>query len=158
YIEDRSWTTGITEGPSLAEYFTRAGARAVVVDPRDLRLKDNDVWAGDLPVDIVYRNMEMRDLVAIEKEEGHLRALEQALARDRVVSSIWGDFDHKSLWEVLDTPEVARHLTAAERAFLRRHVPWTRTLRHTFTRTPDRDRADLLEYVRTHREGLVIKP
>lgn len=158
YIEDRSWTTGITEGPSLADYFTAAGARAVVVDPRELRLRDNDIWAGDMPVDIVYRNMEMRDLVEIEKEEGHLRALEQAFARDQVVSSIWGDFDHKSLWEVLDTPEVGRQLTAAERAFLRAHVPWTRTLRHAFTRTPEGDRADLLEHVRQNRERLVIKP
>ena len=158
YIEDRSWTTGITEGPSLAEYFNRAGARAIVVDPRELRLKDNDIWAGDLPIDIVYRNMEMRDLVAIEKAEGHLRALEQAFARNQVVSSIWGDFDHKSLWEVLDTPEIGRQLTAAERHFLKKHIPWTRTLRHAFTRTPEGDRADLLEYVRTHRERLVIKP
>jgi len=158
YIEDRSWTTGITEGPSLAEYFTALGATTVVVDPRELRLKDNDIWAGDLPVDIVYRNMEMRDLVAIEKEEGHLRALEQAFARDQVVSSIWGDFDHKSLWEVLDTPEVQRHLSAGDRAFIKRHVPWTRTMRHAFTRTPERERADLLEYVRQHRDNLVIKP
>jgi hypothetical protein len=159
YIEDRTWTTGITEGPSLAEYFQARGVRAVVVDPRELRLKDSEIWAHDLPVDIVYRNMELRDLVAIEKEEGaHLRALEQAFARNQVVSSIWGEFDHKSLWEVLETPEVTRHLTAPERAFLRRHIPWTRTVRHTFTKCPDGERVDLLEFTARQRERLVLKP
>lgn len=159
YIEDRSWTTGITEGPSLAEYFRACGVQTVVVDPRELRMKDSEIYAGDLPVDVVYRNMEMRDLVAIEKEEGqHLRALEQAFARNQVVSSVWGDFDHKSLWEVLDTPEVVRHLTAPERAFLRRHIPWTRTVRHAFTKSPEGERVDLLDFIRAKRERLVLKP
>jgi hypothetical protein len=158
YVEDRTWTTGITEGPSLMEFFRSQGANAVVCDPRDLYMKGNEIWVGDLPVDAVYRNMEIRDLIAIEKEDGHLRAMEQAFARNQVVSSIWGDFDHKSLWELLDTPEALRGLSAAQRAYLRAHIPWTRMLRHAFTRSPEGERVDLLEFVRDNRQALVIKP
>ncbi|MBI4862649.1 MAG: hypothetical protein HY815_20675 [Candidatus Riflebacteria bacterium] len=158
YIQDRSWNTGITEGPSFQEWFKKRGVNLVVIDPRELSLKESEIYAGDVMIDIVYRNMEIRDLVSIEREHGHLRALEQAFARNQVVSSLWGDFDHKSLWELLDTPEATRRLTAAQRAFLRNHIPWTRTLRHTFTRTSDGERVDLLEHVRKNRESLVIKP
>jgi hypothetical protein len=85
--------------------------------------------------------------------------MQQAFATNRVVSSIAAELDQKSCWEVLGDPVLARrHFSGEERAFFRRHIPWTRLLRPGTTTLPDGSKGDLAEYVRHARETLVLKP
>ena len=79
--------------------------------------------------------------------------------QNRIVSSIGGDLDHKSCWEILTDDALAdAHFTAAERST----VPPPRAVdaRRERARDPDAAtaEADLLEFIRTHREELVLKP
>jgi hypothetical protein len=85
--------------------------------------------------------------------------MQHAFATNRVVSSIAAELDQKSCWEVLGDPVLARrHFSSEERAFFRRHLPWTRLLRPGTTTLPDGSRGDLADYVLHARENLVLKP
>ena len=159
WLEDREWEAGITEGPTLVERARRAGHPAAVADPRDFALRRGDVFLGGRPVDVAYRAIELRDLVAIERADGRpLVALREAVRRGRVLSPAEGDLDHKSLLEVWSAPRFLSLFTARERAVFRRHVPWTRLLGERRTEGPDGRTVDLPEYARRHRAGLVLKP
>jgi hypothetical protein len=158
WIEDQSWKGGITEGPSLMRALDDADRRAVVADPREVEWKDGRLFAAGAPVDLVYRSLELRDLVEIEQEGARLDGLREAFARGLVSSPPEGDLDHKSLLEIWSSPRFARLFNAAERAVLRRHVPWTRLLGARETEGPDGARIDLPAYARKKRRELVIKP
>jgi hypothetical protein len=159
WMEDRSWTTGITEGPSVVDWVNATGGRARVADPRDVRIRGDAVFVGDAPARTLYRAIELADLVAIEREQGApLAAMREAVRRGRVISAIDGDLDHKSLLEVFSSPRWAPLFDRAERAALRRHVPWTRLLGERRTEDERGRSVDLPAYARRARARLVVKP
>ena len=154
-LEDTTDRTGITEYPEIAAHFRRRGENAVHGDLRDLELtRGGKLVVGGEPVAVILRNFELRDLATIEQREGALPAVRAAFAQDRVVSSIAGDLDHKSLWEVLADP---RWKSAAPPA-LRSHLPWTRLVSDRAATLPGGRRGDLLAFVERNRERLVLKP
>jgi hypothetical protein len=122
-------------------------------------LRQGQVWYEDTPVDAAYRDYEVRDLIDLENEEGQDMQPMKALFRaNRIVSSMAGDFDHKSCWEVLTDPRFAKYWSADERRYFRRHVLWTRLLGDRRTTNPEGEMVDLPEYVRQNQEELVLKP
>src|SRR6185436_9188989 len=138
------------EQSHLVEYYR--AQRSIVLrhaDPRELRLDGDEVYYEDALVDVAYRDYEIRDLLALEREEGRpLDAIRALFRQNRMVSSIAGDLDHKSCWEVLTTDELAsRYFSVAERQLFRRHILWTRVVAERRVETPDGDR-DLPEYIR----------
>ncbi len=158
WLEDREWETGITEGPTLTRRLEDLGHPARVCDPRDLSFRRGDLFVRQRRVDVVYRGIELRDLLLIEEESGPLLALREAVRRGQVLSPIEGDLDHKSLLEIWSSSRFARRFSAAERAVFRRHVPWTRLLGERFTDGPDGRRIDLVAHAQRNRTRLVLKP
>ncbi|MHB8765882.1 MAG: hypothetical protein ACYDA8_16325, partial [Deferrisomatales bacterium] len=151
---------GPNEQPALTRYCReRHGVRVVHAEPRELRVVGDEVYAGDVRVDVLYRDYDLRSLIELGRELGHELAGMRALFRqNRVVSSIGGDLDHKGCFEVLtDDAVAADHFTAEERRLFHRHVLWTRVVAPRRTTLP-RGEGDLPEYVRRHREQLVLKP
>jgi carboxypeptidase Taq len=156
YVHD-----GPDEQAVLSKFLAeRHGLAIAHADPRDLRIVGDEVHCGDQPVDVAYRDYELRELIALEGELGRpLDAMRLLFRQNRVVSSLVGDFDHKSCWEVLTDPAIAEGLFGAEACRLfRRHVLWTRVLSDRRTTLPHLQEGDLLDYVRRHREQLVLKP
>lgn len=158
WLEDRAWETGITEGPTLVDQLRRAGHRAAVCDPRDLELVDDEIHHAGARVDIIYRAIELRDLLAIEDETGPLTVLREAVRKNLVLSPLQGDLDHKSILEVWSSKRFARLFTPAERRALARHVLWTRVLTARETDGLDGRPVDLARYVVQQRTRLVLKP
>jgi hypothetical protein len=159
WLEDRDWEAGITEGPTLVDRLRRMGHQASVCDPRQLSIRRGALHLGQRRVDVVYRGIELRDLLLIEQEEKRpLAAMREAVRRGQVLSPIEGDLDHKSLLEIWSSVRFARRFSATERAVFRRHVPWTRLLGERFTDGPDGRRVDLVAHARRHRARLVLKP
>jgi diaminobutyrate-2-oxoglutarate transaminase len=156
-LENRDWTLGITEMGSLERFLTARGVRCVVGDPRDLRDSPQLMLAGK-PIDLIYRNMELADFVALERDGHDMRAVRAAFKQNRVLSGLAGDFDHKSTWEVLTSKKTRHLIDPADRAFLRRHLLWTRLVRETRTEGPDGKMVELIPYIRTHQKSLVLKP
>jgi carboxypeptidase Taq len=159
-VEPKYVAEGPEEQSHLCEYFRATrGIELTHADPRELRLIGDDVYYEDVCVDVAYRDYELRDLLALEREDGiRLDAIRELFRQNRIVSSIGGDLDHKSCWEILTTEELAaRYFSIAERQLFRRHILWTRMVSERRAETPDGP-ADLVEYARTHREDLVLKP
>jgi carboxypeptidase Taq len=161
FVEPKYVHDGPDEQAVLAEYLaSRYGATITHADPRELHLKDGDVFYEDTPVDVAYRDYELRELAALENELGKpLDAMRMLFRENRVISSLVGDFDHKSVFEILTDEAISAKLFSADdRRLFRRHVLWTRIAGERRTTLPNGRSGELLEYARMNREQLVLKP
>jgi hypothetical protein len=161
FIEPKYAVEGIDEQEPLAEYYhQRHGLNVLHADPTELVVRDGDVWYEDHPVDIAYRDYEVRDLLELETTLGHrLEAVRMLFKQNRMVSSLAGDFDHKSCWELLtDARLTEKYFNAEERQVFRRHILWTRVVSARNTVLPDGTPGDLLDCIRKDQEILVMKP
>jgi hypothetical protein len=161
FVEPKYATEGTDEQEVLAQYYhDRHGLRVMHADPRELTIQGDEVLYDGTVVDIAYRDYEVRDLIRLEREDGvDVGPVRKLFRENRMVSSMGGDFDHKSCWEVLTDPALTnKYFTAEERQIFRRHVLWTRVLADRKTSLPEGDTGDLLDYVRTQHELLVLKP
>jgi carboxypeptidase Taq len=161
FIEPKYEHSGPDEQRVLAEFIQdKYGVAVVHVDPRELTLEGGEVCALGRAIDLAYRDYEVRDLIALERDAGaDMRPIRRLFADNRVVSSIAGDFDHKSGFELLTNPELAeRHFSPEERRLFAKHVLWTRVLAPRQTLTWDGSRVDLAQFALDAREALVLKP
>ncbi len=161
FVEPKYAGSGIDEQTALAEYYLqRHGLKVLHADPAELYIKHDEVWYEDTPVDVAYRDYEVRDLIALERDEGvNVEPMRKLFRENRMISTMAGEFDHKSAWEILTEPTLARkYFNADERQVFRRHVVWTRHLHDRNTTLPDGQTGDLLRFVRKNQEILVIKP
>jgi hypothetical protein len=158
-LDDPDNVGGITEYPRLAEYFRARGHQAVLADPRELVCRGDELYYRDLGIDVCYRDVELKQCTAMEAKEGKpLVALRQAFRQNQMISSLAGDFDHKSCWEIFTDDEFANQFSAAQWQIFRRHVLWTRLIRETRTADDSGRVIDLVPYISRHRSELVIKP
>ena len=91
---------------------------------------------------------------------GELQALLQA-ARDRAVTMVnpfrCKPIHKKAIFAVLTDDALQPMFTAAERAAIAAHVPWTRRVREGTTTLEGRE-IDLVPWARANRHRLVLKP
>ena len=161
FVEPVYTHDGPNEQSVLSQFLSkRHNLQIAHADPRDLRVDGEDVYHGDLCIDVAYRDYEARDLIALERELGcKLDAMRLLFKQNRVVSSIVGDFDHKSCFEILTDATIAEQFFSMEECRLfRRHILWTRIVSDRRTSLPHHEDGDLLEYARRHRDQLVLKP
>lgn len=158
FVEPRGPVDGYSELPRLVQAFQAAGIPAAHGVPDDLRLVRGGVRLGDLPVDVVYRDLGYDDLGPPPEPSGRLAGWLDRLAAGAVVPGDAGEFSHKGLLECLTRSEYQALFTPAERRLLRACVPWTRVLGARYTTGPDGRRVDLPEYARGAARGLLIKP
>jgi carboxypeptidase Taq len=161
FVEPKYAEDGINEQSILTSFLAeRHGLTITHADPVELRIENGEVYYGDVCVDVAYRDYEVRDLIELEAEEGEpLAAMRLLFQENRVVSSLVGEFDHKSCWEILTDPVLAeKYFSTEECRLFRRHILWTRLVADRKTTLPHNVASDLLPFVRTHREQLVLKP
>ncbi|HEX4148961.1 MAG TPA: hypothetical protein VHY20_08235, partial [Pirellulales bacterium] len=160
FIEPTVPGEGPDEQEVLAQYYRdRHGLRIMHADPSELELDGDEVrYQGEI-VDIAYRDYEVRDLAELGRRGTDIGPMRALFAANRVISSIAGDFDHKSCWEVLTDPALlARYFQPDERQVFRRHILWTRLLYPRRSLLADGETGDLVSFVRAQRELLVLKP
>jgi len=161
FVEPKYEHDGPAEQSVLIQFLMeRFGLTIVHADPRELRAEGDEVFYEDTRIDIAYRDYETRDLIALEKELGKpLDGMRLLLRQNRMISSLTGDFDHKSCFEILTDPAISGRLFSPEDCRLfERHVLWTRVAGDRMTTLPNHTTGDLLTYARQNREQLVLKP
>lgn len=142
----------------LAGYLTSCGLEAQAVDVRELqRGTDGHYHSGEFRFDIIYRFLELRELAELE-QANDLSVLWCAFKEGRVLPTLAGDLDHKSVFEPLTTPEFSQRLPQRQRQVCARHVLWTRLLYERHTLDPTGRRVDLFPYTEREQRTLVIKP
>lgn len=157
-IENQDYISGTDEFSRLCEHMNSKGLKTFVADPRDLHLSRGEVYLNTTPIDIIYRDCEIIEFIDIEKKAGRLKAIRQAFRNNQVISSIAGEFDHKSAWEIFTDEQFFRFFSPQQRAIFKKYCLWTRLIRPTNTQDPQSKRIDLLKFIRTHKDDLVLKP
>jgi hypothetical protein len=160
FVEPKYAGSGPDEQEALARYYhDRYGLRIMHADPCELTLKDGEVYYSGDRVDLAYRDYPVSDLLDLEKEGANVEPIRALFRQNRVISSIAGELDQKSCWEVLTDPVLTRkYFNPDECQVFRRHILWTRILAERRTHLADGQEGDLLEYVRREHETLVLKP
>ena len=159
------------EVPTYSEFeiirdtFVAAGVPTTICDPRDLeyvasgfsRTSAAGLFANGERIDLVYRRVLINDILARESD---CRALLDAYA-DRAVcvaNTLRCKIPHKkAFFAVLTDPRHAALFSGDEQALIRRHIPWTVLVEERRV-SRDRESFDLVPYLRTRRDSLVIKP
>jgi hypothetical protein len=160
FVEPKYAGSGPDEQEALAQYFqNRHGLKVMHADPSDLSLHQGEVYCEGNPVDLVYRDYPVSDLIDLERGGVDVEPMRVLFRQNRIISSITAELDQKSCWEVLTDPLLSRkYFSADERQVFRRHILWTRLLGPRRTVLPDGQEGDLLSYVRREHESLVLKP
>ena len=151
------------EVPTWSEFeilqarFEREGVPTLLSDPRDLVFDGKKLTAQGRRIDLLYRRVLINDILARPAE---CKALVDAYASGAVciANALTCKIPHKkAFFAVLTDERNATLFTGAERALIRRHIPWTRLLADTKT-SRDGESFALLDYVRRHRDTFVLKP
>lgn len=160
FVEPKYAGNGPDEQAQLTRYLRdRQGLSVMHADPSELELRNGAVWHQDERVDLAYRDYGVVDLLELEEEGVDVEPMRVLLRENRVISSIAADLDQKACWEVLTDPRLCQqYFTSEERQLFQRHILWTRVLSDRRTSLPDGRTGNLLEFVRTHHEALVLKP
>ena len=158
-VERRESTIGgVDEFAKLVEFFSAAGTPSILGDPRDIEHKNDDFFLKGEPVDVVYRDFQLEEVVSIKTHGGSVEGMEAAFLKNRVVSTVFGEFDHKSLCELLTNPDFSSYLSPQEVKAARHRIPWTRLIEERRTTDRDGKEVDLVPTIRGDRERLVLKP
>jgi len=146
-----------TEHFLFQEFFEARGYPALVCDPRALTYEGGVLRFEGRAIDIVYKRLLVNEFI---ERIDQLQALLQA-ARDRTVTLVnpfrCKPIHKKAIFAVLTDDDLAGLFTDEERAAIAAHVPWTRRVQAGRTLRYGQS-IDLPEFVRTHRDRLVMKP
>jgi len=143
----------------LKRYFEQRGLKALVGDPRHLRM-DAEGWPrlDNQRVHLVLRRIVMGDVVRLRDQ---METFVLAVRHKRLCmmnpfrSSLAGN--KKVLALLLDPDWQARVLTQDERAVVQRTIPWTRILQPGKTTYNDWV-VNMPEFISDNRDRLVLKP
>ncbi len=149
---------GVDEFARMVPYFQSQGVHAAVGDPREIEHRDGELFLKGEPIDLIYRDFQLEEVVSIKTHGGSVEGIEAAFAQNRVVSTVFGEFDHKSLCELLTNPIFSHYFTPLELRAAKRRIPWTRLIEERRTTDPSGEEVDLLPAIRKLRERLVLKP
>ena len=128
-------------------FFEEGGIKTVICDPRALEFRRGRLYAQSVPVNLVYRRVLTSEL--LRRVDGTSALCDAYVAGAVcVVNSFRAKLLHKKMsLALLSDPLYQRLYTPAQRAAIRRHIPWTR-----------RVRPELAEDVALRRQTLVLKP
>lgn len=139
------------------EFFESHGYSATIADPRDLETREGKLHHGDFRIDLVYRRVLTTELLEkIDECQAFIEAYKTGAAV--FVNSFRTKYVHKKmLFGVLTDERHQHYFSDAEREAVRLSVPWTRRIEQART-SYNGVEVDLLEFVRSNRGRLVLKP
>ncbi len=139
------------------EFFEGQGYPAIICSPDELEFANNRLRVGDYQIDIVYRRLLVNEYLPIMREYPALLDAYRAGAICMVNSFRSKLIHKKALFAVLTDRRRAPLFSSEEQETIRLHVPWTRLVRAEKTDYFGKE-IDLLEYITTNRDRLVLKP
>lgn len=142
----------------LAALFRKLGHPSLVTEPTDFRSRDGEIFSRGKKIDVIYRDTTLSELCSFEEKGYDLSALQTAFRQGQVISSLEGEFDHKSAFELFTSPEFANAFSAHERKIFKEHILWTRLLDERKTTDPKGRNVDLIPFILKNQSQMVLKP
>lgn len=145
----------INEFYIFKEAFEKRGCETVICDVRSLQFdKEHCMTEDGMVIDLVYRRAVTSDILShMEESQAFLDAFRSGSL------CVLGDFrtqivHNKILYKILHMEQTQNFLTAAQREFVRAHIPLTMSLGELFDGKHDR----LREQVLNEKDHWIIKP
>ncbi|MEL6771130.1 MAG: hypothetical protein AAFP18_08720 [Bacteroidota bacterium] len=139
------------------DYFEALGFKCVIADPREVEYRNGKIFAGGIPIDVIYKRVLISELV----ERGGMDhpIVRAVIAGDVVmVNSFRCKILHKKAsLAVLSDERNTDLFTATEREAIEAHVPWTRVVEERTTMFKGLP-IDLIPYAAKNKDHLVLKP
>jgi len=149
----------VAEFDMFSDFFLAKGIPCVIADPDSISYDGKRLRAEDgTEITIVYRRVLTSELLA---HAGGADAICRAYLDGNVVvvNTFRAKLLHKKMsLALLSDDRYSSLYSPAQRAAIRRHIPWTRRLREGPSTREGVEIADLATYVLEHRERLVLKP
>jgi hypothetical protein len=139
------------------EYFEKEGYPTRICSPDELEFSNNRLRAGDFQIDIVYKRLLVNEYLPVMREYPALLDAYRAGAICMVNSFRSKLIHKKALFAVLTDQRRASLFSSAEQEAIRKHVPWTRLVRDE-TSDYHGEQINLLEFIRSNNQRLVLKP
>lgn len=156
-IVDWHGVSTMSEFYVLQEYFESQGFPTLIADPSELEYDGDCLHVGDFAIDVFYKRILIHEF--LEKfDETHPLSRAYADGRVCMANSFRSKIAHKKAgFAVLSDERYENLFTPEQLATIRRHVPWTRSVRDCRTTFEGRE-IDLPEFLRREREGFLLKP
>ena len=142
----------------LGEYFDAHGCKTVVTDHRSLEYDGEHLSFEGENIDVLYRRVLTNEF--IEKMD-EARPMYQAVKDGNIcmVNSFRSKIlQKKSIFALLTDPKYQERLTTEQTQAIKSSISWTRRFADIRTTDPSGNEVELLNYVRKHRNELVLKP
>ncbi|HVT91413.1 MAG TPA: hypothetical protein VHD76_01110 [Bryobacteraceae bacterium] len=145
------------ENALLADFFRSQGYAAKVVSAEELEYRNGVLASNGFQIDLVFRRLRVQEfLVRFDLSHPLLRAYRDGAAC--VVNNFRSELAQKrAIFDLLTDEAVTASFPAAEKRAVREFVPWTRIVAAAKTSYLDQQ-VDLPEFIRSHREKLVLRP
>jgi len=156
-IVDLADVPTVKEFELFREYFERAGYPSVICTPQQLEFDGRQLSFDGFKIDIVYKRLLVNEYLPIIEQYPALLNAYRAHSICMVNSFRSKLIHKKALFAVLTDNRRSSLFSAAELDAISSHVPWTRLVRDEQTNYKGRN-IDLLEFVQSNNERLVLKP
>ena len=141
----------------LRDHFTARGVPTIICSPDDLEYRTGQLQCSGSRIDLVYKRVIIHEFLA-RYDETH--PLIRAYVNHDVclVNPFRCKIMHKkAVFELLTDDEHRDWFASSEKEAIQHSVPWTRRVADRKT-TREGRRIDLLQFIRTNRSRLVLKP
>lgn len=141
----------------LRDYFRNQGFETEVVYPDQLEYRGGLLRQGNFVIDLVYRRVKVQEfLLRFDLAHPLVRAYREG--KVCVVNSFRSELAHKkALFDLLTDPTITAKFPAVERHAIRDFIPWTRVVSQANVSYKDKT-VDLIEFILTNRESLLLRP
>lgn len=139
------------------EFFEKEGYPTRICSPEELEFSNSRLRAGNFQIDIVYKRLLVNEYLPVMQDYPALLDAYRARAICMVNSFRSKLIHKKALFAVLTDQRRASLFSRDEQEAIRKNVPWTRLVRDE-TSDYYGDQIDLLRFVRSNRDRLVLKP
>jgi hypothetical protein len=141
----------------LQKHFVAHGLQTIVCSPDELEYDGGKLRCGDFPIDLVYKRVVIHEFLA-KYDETH--PLVRAFLNRSVclVNPFRCKIVHKKAsFEILTDEARQNWFSVRQRNAIARSIPWTRRVAERRT-TYNGNRVSLLDFIRSNRAKLVLKP
>jgi len=142
----------------LAAFFKEKGHETTIADPRKLKLVDGHLESDGFPIDLIYRRVIFKELMAkIDEVEDFIKADREGKVcvvnplRSRLASN-------KAILAIMTNQKKFKDVFSdEENQIIKRHIPWTRRVldMQTFY---EGNPIFLKKHIVSHKDSLVLKP
>jgi len=156
-IVDLAGVPTVSEFELFRDYFEQSGYPSVICTPQELEFTNNRLSVAGKEIDIVYKRLLVNEYLPVMRDYPALLDAYRAGAICMVNSFRSKLIHKKALFAVLTDPRHAALFSGQELDAIRSHVPWTRLVRDEQTDYAG-ESINLLEFIRSNNERLVLKP